>query len=257
MYDLPPKAYDPSQPMVFQHIPKCAGTSVRKIFSRWFGEHLYGHYFDNLTSTPPTKVDLIEAQAKAASNGGAVCVFGHFNGSRGFGYRDYYPEVAQILTIIRDPFEHHISNYYFAKKKVAAGKFDLPLARLLKDHNMGVEEYLTSHQSYLGSFFPSEMDEKNYPEKLRDEFLFIGITERLNESILDLAQLLRKPKCRVPRENVSTRDDGVSSAKFRALFEKKNEFVCEVYRECGVIFEERRRKSFRERLFKRFRSRGA
>lgn len=248
MKDAESPRYDPAKPLVFQHIPKCAGTSVRKIFAKWFGEHLYAHYFDNRTSTPPKKIDLIEAQAKAEAQGGSVCVFGHFNADKGYGYGDYYPGIVQRLTIIRDPFEHHLSNYYFAKKKIAAGKYDLPLARVLMEQDLSIDEYLTSHHSYLGSFFPVGMNETNYRTMLREEFLFIGITDRLDESILSLSRILGKPRARVPRENVSTRDNGASISRYREVFERENEFVSEVFRECCLIFEERRSRSIFERI---------
>jgi hypothetical protein len=245
--------YDPARPLVFQHIPKCAGTSVRRIFSGWFGAHLYSHYFDNRNSSLPQKIDLAEASERAATEGGSVCVFGHFNASKGYGYRDYYPGVGQILTIIRDPFDHHLSNYYFAKKKIAAGKFDLPLARIILDEGLSIEDYLSTHRSYLGSFLPVGMTPGNYKEKLREEFLFIGVTDRLDESILSLAKILGKPKVRVPRENVSTPDGADSTARYREMFERENEFVTEIFRECHVIFEERRCRSAFEKITSRFR----
>jgi len=240
--------YDPKKPLVFQHIPKCAGTSVRRVFSRWFGDNLYTHYFDNRLSAPPEKIDLDEAQEKASSQGGSVCIFGHFNREKGYGYGDYYPNVSQIVTIVRDPFEHHLSNYYFAKRKVASGRNELPLAKLIVEQNLSIEEYLHGHRSYLLSFFPAELNERNYREKLREEYVFIGITEHLSDSIYSLAGLLGKPHLRVPRENVSSRSDEAAIAHYRRVFEVENEFVTEVFGECCRIFKERKRRSFLERM---------
>lgn len=245
------RTYDPSKPVVFQHIPKCAGASVKRIFTKWFRNHLYPHYFNERTSTPPVKVDLATAQENAAAKGETICLFGHFNRDRGFGYRDYYPQIDQILTIIRDPFELHVSNYYYAKREIAHGKTILPLARIIIEQNLGIEDYLRSHRSYLLSFFPEGMNESNYRRVLREEFLFIGITERLGQTIYSLAGLLDKPKCKIPRENVSVRDGGEDTFRFRELFEKENPFVMEIYRECCLIFEERRKQSFVERIFGR------
>lgn len=241
-----PQPYEPSQPVVFQHIPKCAGTSVKKVFTEWFGEHLYSHYYDNCRNSAPERVDLAAAQAKAAATGGSVCLFGHFNAARGLGYRDYYPELNQILTIIRDPFEHHVSDYFYAKKLMARGKVHLPLVKVILEEGLQIEDYVSHYSSYLPNFLPDDLDEGNYRERLREEYLFIGLTERLDESIRAIGRILGKPSRRVEKKNVSPRDRDVS--ELRKVFEQKNPFVVELYRECCLIFEERCRKSLGERL---------
>jgi hypothetical protein len=86
---------------------------------------------------------------------------------------------------------------------------------------------------------------------LRESFLFIGITERLDESIGSLASILGKPKLAIPRKNAAERDVGYDEARLRGEFSERNGFMVDVYRECLLIFEERRRKTFWERFFKK------
>ena len=34
--DKPMRPYDPTEPLIFVHVPKCAGTTVRAVFRDWF-----------------------------------------------------------------------------------------------------------------------------------------------------------------------------------------------------------------------------
>ena len=48
---------------------------------------------------------------------GECCVYGHFNGARGFGVEDYYPEVMQFFGFFREPFDRFLSQYFFLCKQ--------------------------------------------------------------------------------------------------------------------------------------------
>lgn len=105
------RAYDPGAPLIFIHMPKTAGTSVRRIFERWFPGALYPHYFDQATVRRPPRRDLEVLQ----TDHGPVVLYGHFNQARGFGIPEYYPQAKQFVTILRDPFDMHVSRYFYAK----------------------------------------------------------------------------------------------------------------------------------------------
>lgn len=112
------KAYDPSCPLVFIHVPKTAGSSVRRIFTQWFGERFVPHYFDEANGTPPQRSPLFDQHSPELP----VCVYGHFNRKRGFGVQDNYPDARQFMTVLRDPFEMAISGYYFMRNTGAGWK---------------------------------------------------------------------------------------------------------------------------------------
>ena len=101
--------YDPKAPLIYIHVPKAAGTSAKQWFKRWFADGFYEHYYDEVNAILPIKRDvaaLHEAEKQ-------IVIYGHFNAKRGFGIQQYYPEVNQFVTILRDPFEAAVSEYFF------------------------------------------------------------------------------------------------------------------------------------------------
>lgn len=216
------------------------------VFRSWFGERLWTHYYDNEKNEPPLRLSTEEL---FDSNGDARCLFGHFNRGRGIGIEDYYPQVEQIVTVIRDPFEHAVSSFFFAKSRAEKGRPNRLGATILA-RNLSLEAYLHEFNCYYGGFLPPHISESNYQSVLREKFLFIGITERLDQSIASLAWMLGKPRIAVPRKNAVERNISYDSERLRIEFGKGNQFMHEVYRECCVIFEERRRKTFRERILR-------
>ncbi|MBI3796453.1 MAG: sulfotransferase family 2 domain-containing protein [Deltaproteobacteria bacterium] len=100
------KPYDREKPLISIHVPKCAGGSFGVVLQSWFGPNLCPHYPNwELRQTPP-RYDLKEG----------ICIHGHFNSFKGVGVLDYYPQVEQFITILRDPFEMAVSFYFFRKR---------------------------------------------------------------------------------------------------------------------------------------------
>src|SRR5690606_17447036 len=141
--------------------PKTAGAAVRQVFMRWF-PGLVLHYFNERMGTMPARRQLAP---------GAV-VYGHFNRLRGFGVPDYYPQVRQFITILRDPFEMALSGYFYTRK--VAGEWKGKPA-------LGAIETIVKAPLNMLNHFPVEVTEANYREVI-DRFLFVGITEQLEES---------------------------------------------------------------------------
>ena len=99
-------SYDPSQPLIVIHIPKAAGVSSQQFFRHWFGDGYLSHYFDERQGLLPPRHDLRGLHSEQRP----VVLHGHFNRLRHFGVEDYYPEVQQFITILRDPFSQFASD---------------------------------------------------------------------------------------------------------------------------------------------------
>jgi hypothetical protein len=173
------KKYDRNLPLIYSHIPKTGGISVRRIFNKWFGANVLLHYRNGGVDLPPHH-DLVNPP----DHGKPILIYGHFNRDRGFGIDTYYPEVTQCVTILREPWERVISAYFF--KKQHAERFPDFHAVAAMD----LEEYLSKwpfdHPDFsppMTSFMPKGCDLTNYTEMLDSYFIEIGIMEKLEESM--------------------------------------------------------------------------
>ena len=106
--------YDKSNPLISLHIPKCAGQSFQAVMRAWFGKNLATHYYGESKQRMPKKIRTKKRFSNQYRTG--LCIYGHFNNSRGFGVKDYYPEIDQFITVVRDPLETAASSYYYFRK---------------------------------------------------------------------------------------------------------------------------------------------
>jgi len=167
------KNYVLSSPLVFIHIPKAAGSSVREVFRGWFGSGLLENYFDEEAGLLPPRRDLSALHSRERP----VVVYGHFNRNRGFGIEDYYPEADQFVTIIRDPFEAAISTYYYMRR-VGDGWRDQ--SRVPKGD---LQHFLANAQPNMLRHFPREVTRENYRDLIEEFFVEVGIMEHLEASL--------------------------------------------------------------------------
>ena len=214
------RAYDPGKPLISLHIPKCAGQSFRKVLESWFGERLLFHYFQVRNALPP-KYPL---QA-------GICIHGHFNAARGFGVNAYYPEADQLLTVLRDPLEMHISNYFFWKRTARERQLSRGHISAGGEHDYrDINDFFCKRpKSQMLNFLPADIAPGTYRTIFAERFIWIGIVEDFERGVTRLARVLGVKPIAVPRMNVSGRSEALSPA-LREEFIRNNSFAFEMYR---------------------------
>ncbi len=225
------KQYDPNKPLISIHIPKCGGTSFAEILKRWFGKGFLQHYHDERNDKHPRRLNLFKDPYRKEFIPD-LCIHGHFNHDRGNGAEKYYPVVDQFITIIRDPFELHLSSYFFRIKREKENHGSVYWSG--KQHpiianNWSLEDYLRENKkSFLLSFLPEGLTLDNYKEILEQRFLFIGLTSDLQASVNKMATILGYPQLPVSEKNVSEREENVPDGA-REEFIENNQLEMAVY----------------------------
>lgn len=203
--------YNKNKPLIAIHIPKTGGGSYREILKKWYGQKYFSHYFDEKNNKMPEKHDL---------NPG-ICICGHFNKRRNIGIQDYYPEVKQFITILRDPFEILVSRYFFVKKQETVGKShrngDVLLLSKDVDKYLEDEIYKKDYHPNILDYMPCEVTMDNYREVVEEKFIHIGIQDNFQFSMDLIAQKLGFKSEEMSHMNVSERYQSVS-AKIRTVF---------------------------------------
>lgn len=223
------KAYNPNSPLISIHVPKCAGTSFFNILESWYNKHLYTHYFNEKWNIAPKKHALYKGILRKSIKPG-ICIHGHFNNAREIGVSDYYPEIDQFITILRDPFDLHLSNYFYIKnlgkhKNVYRAKKTIQILA----ENWSLEEYLEKNdKSLIPLFMPKEITLDNYEQVLDQKFIAIGISERLQDSVNLLAEQLDFPAIQVAQVNQSEWDEPIPAGA-REMFMEKNQLAMRIY----------------------------
>jgi len=202
------KIYNPNEPLISIHIPKCAGESFKRVLKRWYGNRLLYHYHNERRNKPPKKHKLTAGLFRKRLRHN-ICIHGHFNHKRGNGTSDYYPEIDQFITILRDPFEIHLSNYFYVKrlqkKAFRDGRQDH-----LADPSYDLRKYLAeAKKSYLLKSFPPVISVDNYRQIIDKRFVYVGITEDLQTSVDMLANKLGVSSVLAPVKNISPRREKI------------------------------------------------
>ncbi len=213
------RRYSVEKPLISLHIPKCAGQSFRETLHRWFGDRLFFHYFQQHNAMPPRR-DFSPG----------ICIHGHFNRTKGFGVMDYYPEADQFITILRNPLDMAISNYFYWKNKARANQIKAGKLTEGDEHDYkDIDDFFMKRpKSHMLDFMPWELTADNYKETLETAFVWVGFTENLQESIDELARLLGFSTVQIGRINVSSRDEDLSPT-VRDTFLADSAFEFEVY----------------------------
>jgi hypothetical protein len=214
------REYDRASPLIVLHIPKAAGTSVKAVFRKWFGDGLREHYFNERTGSSPRRLDL----GLLHSTNRPVAVYGHFNRLRGSAVEQYYPDVQQFITILRDPFERAISNYYYVRDNSAHWKDQ---TRVPKND---LRQFLIETQSNILHHFPRPVTKDNYRAQIEEFFIEIGLVEHLPESVRRIAAKLRMPFEQewLPHVNATPRDQP-HPRDLREEFAERHALEYEVY----------------------------
>ena len=185
--------------VIFMHVPKTAGTSLRHIVQSQFQpNHVFEFY--NLKTQPP-KVrkgiekynNLTEARKKSIK-----FVSGHV----GFGLHEFLSRPCTYITVLRDPVERVISYYYFLLRNQNAIVKDKTLLEFVKTCG-GVHNSMTCYlsgltlqaqlQGYDAKLKSQQFDQETLTKaklNLTNYFKVVGFVDRFDETCMLLKQVL-------------------------------------------------------------------
>jgi hypothetical protein len=221
------RPYNPAEPLIYLHIPKCAGSSIVFLLARWFYE---GYHKLNQDESKDVLLPRIATQDEQGNWLPKVqCIHAHFNHGRGYGLPYYFPEVKQYLTMMRDPFDVAVSMYFFAKRKSQEGKYWFRGKQVdIRERFSTVGDYVSHYPYWFFDHLPIDIDLSNYREKLQERFVYIGVFEDMDRSIKCMAKILGKKPVELPRLNVSVYDEPIPES-FRKQFYEDYPLLKRIY----------------------------
>jgi Sulfotransferase family len=211
--------------LVFLHIPKTAGQTLHFVALRSFGADERIH-LNSLDQPMDAEMEKIPAAVRAR----ARVVWGHLP----FGVHRHIPRPCDYVTVLREPISRVVSVYKHILKKD-----NHELHRQVVGDGMSLEDYVesgidsgqteNSHTRQLSGrqFGAIESDALAEAKSNLQRFLVVGITERLEESLVLLRRSLGTRFLTYVTRNVSP-PLGVSERAID-LIRERNELDAELY----------------------------
>lgn len=225
--------YDSKSSLISLHIPKSGGTSFDNVLKEWFGLGFHRHYYNHIKEQPPHKVRLGTALQKIVP----LCIHGHFDAEIDKGdVFQYYPDAKQFISIYRNPLELQLSYYFYQQKLIKEGASFWAGKKMETGSFLGkdIDEHLEEKSAYnwLGRFIPWDLTLENYKQVIDKNFIHIGITEDLQQSVTIFAEKLNKKPIHISIENTAFRTERPSESSIKKFKEKHAleyafyEYVC-------------------------------
>jgi hypothetical protein len=191
----------PDQPIIiFQHIGKTAGTTLANVLTRLYpAEDVY-------VTGPDPRERMRELLAMPPSKRNSYrLIHGHMS----FGLHHHLDRPARYVTMLREPLDRLISDFWFQKQKQGAGE-DLDVQ--VDDFQRHIRAFESTKldnyyvrwlcglpgdvEAYKGpSFEVGTVDDRLFERarsNLERHFLFVGVSDLFGQSALLLGRALRR-----------------------------------------------------------------
>jgi hypothetical protein len=227
--------------LIFVHVPKTAGSTLRRILRRQYGDRVFTVH----GTTPAQSMEQFRLLAQDRRDRVRV-----FQGHMAFGLHEVLPTSATYVTFLRDPVERIVSHYLYVRRTPSA-----PLHRDVVSEGLSLEDYVRrSRMAPLVNngqtrLLGGSVMEDSRPateamllaakRNLARHFLLAGLTDRFDETVILLRRALgwhwpvyRRAKVAPDRPSRAA----LPATAVRAI-EDRNELDRELYRFAGERFD--------------------
>lgn len=234
-------AINPDTAIIFQHIPKTAGSTLHTIFNRRYAHSAIFNIFASSYSDPEALKlrNLPKEQAERIR-----LLKGHMP----FGLHEYLPRPAKYFTVLRDPVKRVVSQYFYILRNPRN-----PLYEPIVKNNMNVADFVSSGISVgmnngqirwiLGEInaLPFDAIHLEHLEKAKEilahHFFLAGINERFDETIILLSRKLRWKKLPYYRRQNTNRSKSTIGEDEKRIIEHYNRFDIELYNYANALLD--------------------
>jgi hypothetical protein len=251
--------------LVFMHIPKAAGVTLRQVIEGQYGaERVFvpqpqdeselvredWRYLSGEAPLPFKGVlgydpNVVPRRWLAALGPEAMSRLYVVMGHLWFGIHDALPRPADYLTMLRDPIERVLSLYYYRKRRqgLTGTLEDYLAAGRDFETNNGQTRYLCGRMEGVDVRFTTctaaMLDLAK--SRLHEHFSVVGLAERFDESVLLMARTFGWAFPFYERHNVNRlRPRGRQvSKRLRDRIEEENRFDLELHAFAGKLLEEK------------------
>lgn len=187
--------------LIYMHIPKTAGTSIRATLSELVDDDRILYLYAAPWATDPRQVERLDRERVKRLE----LIFGHV----GYGIHEALQPLETVYaTLVRDAVEHVLSNYYHYVRAVEAGDRNEPnkwqqaieegmtLMEFVREENRSGIIHFQNRQTWLLAGQPTDMarDDPAMFEMAIDHierrFVAIGTSDRPHELAAAIAQVM-------------------------------------------------------------------
>ena len=176
---------------LFLHMPKCAGSSMRKVLKERFKENYVKDYqtFHRLTKEEQFKsiLDSLESPKEVKKD---AFVFGHFYPVKYLGKNNFKKNDFRLITFLREPLERLASHYSFWTNS----KKDHYLWRKMTKEKWNFKQFCLSKE--MKNFYSQYLIHVPI-----SSFDFIGTQENINKDWERLCKFLEIEFVELPKIN--------------------------------------------------------
>ena len=225
--------------LIFLHIPKTAGLTLLNIIQRQYdtssihfhvGDPKYVHRFKEIPESQRSDIKVLP---------------GHLP----FGMHKYLPQPSVYVTLLRDPIERVISQYYSVRSRREHAMYSEANRKNLKELLLsGLYQRLDNFQTRMlagmpgmeceyGACTPEILDAAK--KNLSSSFSVVGLTERFDETLVLLKRVFGWKNLLYVKKNVTEKrlnKEDISNDTLQAIL-KYNELDIELYRYAEELFE--------------------
>lgn len=200
--------------ILFSHIPKTAGTTFKNILYTNFGMHI--------ADGNKTKKAIFEAKDLAF----ALRIFPGLKAVSGHNLSDPVKNLdvhgAELITILRQPNIRCASHY---QDNVLRGELKLSFAEWIA---------IEKHQNLMVRSIAGAADLQKAKLILKEDYLFVGFTEKFNESLQLLNTQLKKPltlqfRIKIIAKSNKIKQELLADQETLRLLEKHNSLDQQLY----------------------------